>query len=253
MTDKELYEWLDSIYPFDKQEEWDQSKIYFDFFNKEINTIGLCLDATLNVVNKAIIDNIDILISHHPLYLDINDAKKPHIKKTINLLYENQINLISCHTNFDKAKNGTNDSLLKELKLKNIKRLSKSDYAFVGELNKPENIYSLIENIKYCLNVEYVLFDKSDYRILNHLDVKRVCILGGAGSSEIETILKKDKIDVFITGEVKWHQWELAKQKKVTILQVPHSVEKIIIKKMKELLKDFKTIEYQPLTVFETR
>lgn len=253
MTDKNIYEILDNLFPFDSQEEWDQSKIYFDFFNQEIKKIGICLDANIDVVKKAVNDNCNLLISHHPLYLDEKDAKKPCIKKIINLLFENKINLISCHTNFDKAKNGTNFCLLKQLNLKNIKRATGSEYAVIGELKNKLSINALIEDLKYYLDLEYVMFSKNDSKILNHTYVKRICILGGAGASEIEILRKKDKIDVFITGEIKWHQWEIAKHKNITLIQVPHSIEKIFIKQIKNLLKNFEVVGYYPQTIFSIR
>lgn len=253
MTDKNVYEILDSLFPFETQEEWDKSNIYFESFEQEIKKIGICLDATIDVVKKAINDGCNLLISHHPLYIDESDVKKPYVKKVQQLLFENKINLVSCHTNFDKSSKGTNYSLLKELNLFNIKRATKSEYAFVGELKSRTTINALIEDIKYYLGVEYVMFATNDSRILNHGFVKKICILGGAGASEIETLRKKDKIDVFITGEIKWHQWEIGKFKNISLLQVPHSIEKIFIKRMQNVLKDFETVTYYPNTIFSIR
>lgn len=254
MTDKNVYEMLDKLFPFENQEEWDQSNIYFDFFNQQINRIGICLDATIDVVKQAINDNCDLLISHHPLYIDKGDAKKPYVRKIQQLLFDNKINLISCHTNFDKNSKGTNYSLLKQLNLSNIKRATKSEYAFIGELKNKTTVNALIEDIKYYLNVEYVMFAANDKRILNHRFIKKVCILGGAGASEIDILTKKDKIDVFITGEIKWHQWEIAKFKNICLLQIPHSVEKIFIKQMQNIFKDdLETVAYYPETIFSIR
>lgn len=253
MTDKNVYEMLDKLFPFKTQEEWDHSNAYFDFFEQQINRVGICLDVTIDVAKQAINDKCNLLISHHPLYIDESDAKKPYVKKIHQLLFENKINLICCHTNFDKANKGTNYSLLKQLNLSNIKRAIKSEYAFVGELKNKTTINTLIEDIKYYLGVEYVMFVKNDKRILNHSFIKKVCILGGAGASEIDVLRKKDKIDVFITGEVKWHQWEIAKFKNICLLQVPHSIEKIFIKRMQNIFKDFETVSYYPEIAFSVR
>ena len=253
MTDKKIYEILNNLFPFVDQEKWDKSQIYFNFFNCEVKKIGLCLDVTLDVVNQVIATNCNLLVSHHPLYIDDVDQKKFYIKKIKSLLLKNKINLISCHTNFDVSSKGTNYCLLNELNLKNIKKASGSRYAFIGELKNKIQINELIANVKKSLDVEYVMFDKNDWKILNNKYIKRICILGGAGASEIDILKKKDKIDVFITSEVKWHQWEIAKYKNICLLQIPHSVEKIFIKKIKDVLNQFEIIEFFPKTIFEIR
>ncbi|MDE6429331.1 MAG: Nif3-like dinuclear metal center hexameric protein, partial [Malacoplasma sp.] len=81
---------------------------------------------------------------------------------------------------------------------------------------------------------------------LNNKKIMKIAVVGGSGSSEISTILKKDKIDYFITSEIKWHTWIKNISDSFKILEIPHSVEKVFINTIKKKFLEIEFIEFLP-------
>ncbi len=130
----EILSILDQIAPFFLQESFDNSGIQFVDLENEVNKILLGLDLTQEVLEEAIKNDANLIITHHPL---IYSPLKKITKQDNPIFFElitNKINLISYHTNFDLAENGLNDYLLKLLKIKKIRPIkisSEKSYKFV--------------------------------------------------------------------------------------------------------------------------
>jgi dinuclear metal center YbgI/SA1388 family protein len=89
--------------------------------NSEVKKALLTLDVTDIIVDYAIKQNFDLIISHHPIMLQ---AIKNITQNKLLKLIENKISVISAHTNLDISKHGVNDTLARLLNLKNILPLS---------------------------------------------------------------------------------------------------------------------------------
>ena len=61
----EIYEYLDSLYPFSIQEKWDNSGLLVENQSGEADTVVLSLDITNDVVYEAANKYADLVISHH--------------------------------------------------------------------------------------------------------------------------------------------------------------------------------------------
>jgi len=109
MKIKELLDTLDKIAPFTLQESNDNSGIQFADLEAEIVNILLALDLTGEILEEAIKNSINVIITHHPLLFSplkqITKQNNPLLFKTIT----HKINFIAVHTNFDLAENGLND------------------------------------------------------------------------------------------------------------------------------------------------
>lgn len=241
----DLFNSLNKIYPIDSQDDWDKSG-YWDFgFDNEISKPILSLDISIQVVDFAIQNLSNLIISHHPIFIDENDLKQKHIKEILKKLKENSISVISLHTCFDKHKNGTSYQIVKNLKGFKIYRSKKSDYLFFGKSSSKLSLEDLIKKLKTNLDLEKVncLDSNLDFKTKKNFTI---AVAAGAGSSEINLIIKKDKIDYFITSEIKWHTWVKSQSSYFKILEVPHSVEKVFIKAIKEKFNDINFIEFKP-------
>lgn len=103
-------------------ENWDNPGLQVGSMDWEVKKIMITLDVTDEAVKKAVKDNIDLIISHHPL---IFKALKKINDKNILTLIENRIAVFSAHTNLDVIKNGVNYALAKKIELQNVAFLSK--------------------------------------------------------------------------------------------------------------------------------
>ncbi len=100
----EIYEILNSVAPFEMQENWDNSGLLLGEMNTQLKgKIYLSLDLDSDLIENA--EENSLFITHHPLIFGgikvINPLKFPG-----NLIYKmikKNISLISVHTNFDKC------------------------------------------------------------------------------------------------------------------------------------------------------
>jgi dinuclear metal center YbgI/SA1388 family protein len=113
---------FESLYPQNLAYEWDNVGLQVGTFNKEIDSMLLCLDLTKEVVEEAIKNDVQLIVVHHPLIFSalksINtDSYQGNI---IELLIKNDITLYAAHTNFDISNYGMNNMLADMLGLKDI-------------------------------------------------------------------------------------------------------------------------------------
>jgi len=117
---------LNGIAPFFLQESYDNSGIQFGDLDADVDKVLLSLDLTDKIVDEAIQNNADVILSHHPILFspakNITRQSTPVLFKAIT----SKINLIAMHTNFDLAENGLNDYIGKLLKIKKFGPIQRS-------------------------------------------------------------------------------------------------------------------------------
>ena len=128
ITVSEIVNYLHKIAHPDLAFEWDNVGFQLGNGSQEVKKILLTLDVTENAIEKAIKEEVDLIISHHPFIF------KP-IKKITNPLYlkliKNDIAVFCAHTNLDVIKKGVNSALADKLYLKNVKFLTSESGASV--------------------------------------------------------------------------------------------------------------------------
>ena len=126
MKVKNLLNNLDKIAPFFLQESFDNSGIQFGDLDAPVIKILLSLDVTQGILDEALENKANLIITHHPLLFSplkqITKQKNPLLFKIIT----NKINLLALHTNYDLAENGLNDYVAKLLRIKIITPLQSS-------------------------------------------------------------------------------------------------------------------------------
>jgi len=126
MTGKEIIKYLEEWAP--KGIAWDKDNVGLQVGDPEIKikNVLLSLDLKEEVIETAIKENCNLIITHHPLlYYPLKnlDFSKNIIARMIEKLIKNNITLYSAHTNLDFTKHGVSYQLAKRLLLKNIRFL----------------------------------------------------------------------------------------------------------------------------------
>ncbi len=126
MTGKEIIKYLEEWAP--KGIAWDKDNVGLQVGDPEIKikNILLSLDLKEEVIESALKENCNLIITHHPLlYYPLKnlDFSKNLRAKMIEKLIKNNITLYSAHTNLDFTKHGVSYQLAKRLSLKNIRFL----------------------------------------------------------------------------------------------------------------------------------
>ena len=220
---------MEDIAPPYLAEPWDNVGLLVGNEQASVNKIMVTLDVTDDVIQQAICEKVNLIISHHPVLFnsvkEIND--KTLTGSTLLNLIQHGISVYSAHTNFDKAKGGTDDILAELLGIQDAAPLLPSSSAesnatqldekpilnqasdtgvgwgSLGRIGKLPEMISLEEylrKIKKVLKTEVVDFIGDPAR-----KIQMVASCAGAGGDFVEDA-RKAGADLFITGEAKYHE-----------------------------------------------
>ncbi|MGN0533604.1 MAG: Nif3-like dinuclear metal center hexameric protein [Eubacterium sp.] len=234
-TVKNIYDYINTIAPFETQEEWDNSGFLAGDFRGQVKTAVLALDCTKEAVAFAKSVNADLIITHHPVIF--NQLKSVTKGTALYELVNSGISQISVHTPYDKAQGGINDNLAEMLGLKNTKRLE-DGYLVAGELESEMSIDDFAQLVSDALGTSGIRYTDTD-RI-----IKTVAVGGGACSEFIDNAVKN--ANCFVTGDLKYHEMLDAQQMGYAVISAGHfETENLPFLKLKEKLeKIFVDVEF---------
>jgi len=121
-----VMEVLDRLAPRYLAESWDNVGLLVGSPSQTIKKILVTLDVNDKVVEKAVENEIDMIIAHHPLiFKPLNNVRTdlPYGRRIARLL-KADIAVFSVHTNLDVASGGVNDILAQRLRLQSVKPLA---------------------------------------------------------------------------------------------------------------------------------
>ncbi|MCT4509240.1 MAG: Nif3-like dinuclear metal center hexameric protein [Tepidibacter sp.] len=132
---KDIIEIFENKYPKSLAYNWDNIGLIIGDGMSKVEKVLVTLEATQAVVDEAVENKVDLIITHHPfIFKGIKKINKSTTKgNDIYKLIRNDISLYSSHTNFDIAFDGLNDEIVKRLSLKDVQVL---DYTFEEKLYK---------------------------------------------------------------------------------------------------------------------
>lgn len=241
MNSIEITKYFETKYPLDLAYEWDNCGLQVGTLNNKVEKVLITLDVTKKVVKEAIKNNVDLIISHHPLMFKpmksvIFDSPRGWIIKN---LIQNNIAVYSAHTNFDQAEGGMNDILANVLDIHEPKLLDLVDnIGRYGEIDKIE-FSDFIKKVKAVFNLKTLKVIGNTKK-----DISTVGISGGSGSHHMYAA-KKRNCDVYVTGDITYHTALDAIQLGITLIDVGHHIEVIFVREVaKDLGGRFPTIKF---------
>ncbi|MBQ3537624.1 MAG: Nif3-like dinuclear metal center hexameric protein [Clostridia bacterium] len=249
MTVREIYEYINTLAPFDTAEAWDNSGFLVGNEAAEVKKAVVCLDVTSREVGFAVKENAELIISHHPV---IFKAQKKFTSEDISYTAAvNGISIISAHTNLDKAVGGVNDSLCDALRLSFVK----CDETVCGGFL---NIVSLKEAMSAS---QFAVFVKNSLGgAVSYVDggksVTKVGVCSGAGADFISEAALLG-CDAFLTGEASYHEFLDASADGISLFAAGHyETEAVVVKSLAERLRekfsDVTFMEFTPGSVIFT-
>ena len=167
---------------------------------REVTKVLIALDCTSAVVDEAIEEECEVILTHHPmLFGGISEvcAGEYRSDKLIKLI-KNDIAVMSFHTRLDALDGGVNDMLSSLLGLKNVTKFGENGLCRLGELEAPvftEELAYFVKNTLMCPFVEYSDAERP---------IKKVAVCGGSGKSVINDAIAAGA-DVLISGEFGHH------------------------------------------------
>lgn len=248
----DIKKYLESIYPPEKSFSWDNDGVEVCCHEEaEVKSILLCLDITPNVVDYAVNNAMQLIISHHPLlYSPIKKLTCTSVEvKTGLKLYKNNISAMSFHTRLDAAINGVNDMFIKASKLysltENIKPFGNAENDSIGriiEFNEEkiltdlaiyirDNLYESLAVSKFDTNFKLKYIEAG-------IQVKKAAIVAGSGLMFLDDAIRLG-IDTFITGEASYSKLISSAGYNINFILCNHfESEVFVLPMLKSLIED---------------
>lgn len=216
---------LDKYFPRENAFEWDHIGMQVEG-KEDVETVMVTLDITLDILTQALENNVDMIISHHPLIFGNEEElvkEDKYLASKIKLLKQQKINVFVIHTNNDvDKKNSISMHQAKELGFKNIKTYDNLD-AISGTLNH-ESFTSTLEFISFVkekLNIDWTI----NTNLSNKTKFKKIFIASGASG---DLVFNHEVLgNLVIVGELKWHHWVYANEMNLDVLEIGHYSENI--------------------------
>jgi dinuclear metal center YbgI/SA1388 family protein len=240
---KDILESLNVAAPFKLAESWDNVGLLVGNPEQEVTAVLAGLDPTNRLLDEAIAQGANTIITHHPVIFKplsaINTAEPSG--RLLEKALSNRIAIIGCHTNFDSAREGVSDYLALQLGLENLSPLvsSSDDNAMdtgqgrIGVYPSPLAAIDFLARVLDVLNLPCVqtagtLPEK----------VSTVAVCGGSGS-ELAPIAFRRGADIYLSAEIKHSTAIWAVENDFCIIDGTHyATEKpavaLLVKKLRE-------------------
>lgn len=229
----DIINYLESYFPLDLQMSWDKCGIQVGSSNQEIKKVMIALNADLESLQKAINQDCQMLITHHPFMLEEITSLNTdnHHGKFVELAVKNSILIYSLHTCLDRGKDGIsmNDWLIKKLGVHDVTCYDEFQVGKMATLNHPCSTSELARRIKDIFNVPV--------RLAGHeTEIKTIAVCGGSGADDLEQLT--NRVDAYITGDSKHRHAKYALDHNIVLVDVPHHIEVIMETELSELLSN---------------
>ena len=232
---------LEEIAPPDLTESWDNSGVQIYSGKKEFTKVILTLEINQQVIEEAIHEKADMVITHHPLIfggINAIDATDKQTGQYITQLICHGISVYSAHLTFDNAPKGNNWYLTQLLSLSDVWRPEGIDSAMPGLLGKLKEPMVIEEAARIV--EERLSLPKHYIRVAAEpgQEIETVGICSGAGGDFLPWVLK-EKVQLFITGDVRFHEAQEARAKGLAVIDAGHyGTEKIFAENFAKQLKE---------------
>ncbi|MEP7322033.1 MAG: Nif3-like dinuclear metal center hexameric protein [Saprospiraceae bacterium] len=212
----ELIAELEAWAPPQYAESYDNTGLITGHPDQEITGVLICLDSTEMIIEEAVKLGYNMIIAHHPIVF--KGLKKlngtTYVERAVIKAIKNDIALYAIHTNLDNVITGVNHQIADILALQHQQVLApKAVFAsanvgsgLIGQLANSVTEHEFLNYLKRRMQLPMI----KHTRFLNKL-INKVAVCGGTGSFLIPDAIKAGA-DVFITADLKYHEYFDAEQ-----------------------------------------
>ena len=216
-TIREIRDYLLSLAPAAWKEDWDNVGLLCGRQAVEVSRILVALDVTMEVAREAVDQQAQLIVSHHPLLFSTQSlSDETEHGALLYYLASHNIAVISMHTNLDSAPDGVNDRLAQCLGLANIRTFTGEAYGIgrIGEVAEQ----SLAEFAAFTAGQLHA----GGIRYADGGKPVRCVAVGGGACMDFLPQAIAAGCDTFVTGDVKYHQFQKAATLGVNLIDAGH-------------------------------
>ncbi len=218
MTVNEIYARICERIPESLAEAWDNDGLMCSSDDSiEVKRALITLDVTEEIVDYAVANEFNLIVSHHPLIFHPlkSITENSHVSRKVIKLIKHDIAVISLHTRADKVEGGVNDILCDMLKIRDAVPFGEGEIGRIGTL--PEEL--TLEDFSYLLKG---LLDCDGVKVAEAcIPVQRVALVGGDGKSLLEDAIALGA-DTFVSGRIGYNIMVEANEMGVNLLEAGH-------------------------------
>lgn len=225
---------MEKVAPPMLAESWDNCGLQVGALKWPVKKVWVALDPLLSVVEAAAGQDVDLVITHHPLIfkpLRKIDLDTPE-GKIIAAAMKAQMAIYAAHTNLDSARDGINDVLARrigldrlepmvpakpiEIRNDNISEVSPVGMGRLGRLDPPRTVAHLAQEIKMQLGLTNVKVAGQADRV-----VGKVAVCSGSGGGLLDNFLASEA-EVFVSGDLRYHDARAVEDAGRALIDIGH-------------------------------
>jgi dinuclear metal center YbgI/SA1388 family protein len=209
---------LDALWPLEQAEEWDAVGTVCGDPDADVQRVLFAVDPVQEIADEAVRLGVDLLVTHHPLYLrgTTTVAASTFKGRVVHTLIKNDIALHVAHTNADRADPGVSDALAGALDLRVTGPLipdptdpkGRRGLGRICELDEPVTLQAFAERaaVRLPATAQGIRVAGDPRRT-----VARVAICGGSGDSVFNEV-RAAGVDTYLTADLRHHPASEAQQ-----------------------------------------
>lgn len=228
---KDIIKCMEKLAPKHLAEAWDNPGIMIGDCEMYVNKILFALDCSESVIDEAIEIGANMIITHHPMiFKGIKSVTaNTSIGRKIIKAAKNDIIIYAAHTNLDIAEGGTNSVLADLIGLTDLSPLLEADKGnYIGKTGYLKNTVKFIDFInefKQKINAEHIVVNGDYNRIIKKIGL----CTGKASSADYITAAKNNDCDLYITGDVGYHDAQVAEELDICLIDGTHYLTEVIV------------------------
>lgn len=197
---------LERRYPGATAQSWDRVGLVSGDPDQDVRRVRLAVDPTQAVIEAAVADGVDLLVTHHPLLLrGVHGVSALTAKgRAVRALVAGDLALLVAHTNADVADGGVNDALAAALRLTDVEPLEVEEDQPLGRVGLLPQEVDLATFAGLLASV--LPPAPGGIRVSGPADgrVRRVAVMGGAGDTMFDAA-RRAGADVYVTADLRHH------------------------------------------------
>lgn len=224
MKIQEVLTAIEEYAPLKLQTEYDNSGLICGDPNQELTSILICLDITEAIIEEAINNGNNLIISHHPLIFKglKRLSTKSQTERCLISAVLHHIVIYAAHTNMDAVMNGVSGRIADKLGLTQREILvpqgdilTNHGFGIIGTLPRQEDCTQLLHKIKDTFHCTCIRYTTPHIK-----QIQRIALCGGSGADFIQQAITK-QADMYISSDFKYHDFFLA-ENHITIVDIGH-------------------------------
>ena len=218
MKIKGIIEAMEAYAPLELAVGWDNVGLMLGSADFEVSRVMLCVDVTDEVIDEAVKNGCQLIISHHPfIFTGLKSIDFSHAcGKGIQKLIKNDISVYSAHTNLDFASLGVNyymNKALSEVFCSNIEEFARK---------VKQKFEAVTVSIVYADGLRQ---DASGVKA----EANGFVSACGSFDGDFDRVINSG-VNLLVTGEIKYHDVLTLSQNGINVIEIGHfDSEKIIL------------------------